>query len=314
MKTNFIFEYDGLKFQYKMADSLMEMYQLIYISVIEMLIFWISVLVTICAIGCDAKRNVDNSRTSIQMFGFEHVCSAMIMSENVVVTSAECITSSIPREYQIHVGNRHGSRHIHNVQEVIVHPNFNPETNENNIAMLVLAININFTSAVAVRIPICPKMPQRGAMVRITGWEELVNSGISDENKTSTEIDSEPKKSILDLQDVNVKLISNKKCNQYYDGEVNLNNTICAESPGKGKFCHGDGGGPLIDIQNINNQLIDCLAGITSMEYGCPVSPTPDNPNPTTFPGIYTNIMKYRKWIEEAVVQHNGRLAGSKRT
>ena len=57
---------------------------------------------------------------------------------------------------------------------------------------------------------------------------------------------------------------------------------------------------------------MDCLAGITSMEYGCPVSPTPDNPNPNTFPGIYTDISMYTDWIEDIVLEHEGVLSISR--
>ncbi|KAH0624347.1 hypothetical protein JD844_031734 [Phrynosoma platyrhinos] len=88
------------------------------------------------------------------------------------------------------------------------------------------------------------------------------------------------------LKSTNVNLISQSKCQKYYQGRTVSGNMLCAGGKDwKTDSCSGDSGGPL--ICESNGKLM--LYGIVSWGDGCAVKEKP---------GVYTRVTEYLPWIE----------------
>jgi hypothetical protein len=83
------------------------------------------------------------------------------------------------------------------------------------------------------------------------------------------------------LQKVNVRVIPQKDCERLHSPETIKTNMFCAGSYGQDS-CQGDSGGPIV----FRGRQI----GIVSWGNGCGRS---------NFPGVYTNVEKFRSWILE---------------
>ncbi|NCT22406.1 serine protease, partial [bacterium] len=103
---------------------------------------------------------------------------------------------------------------IRSVAQVIVHPNYNPANNDNDIALLKLTSPGVLNSAVALISP--ATSPQVDALVEagdpstVTGWGDTSEGGnLSDV-----------------LMEVSVPIVSNASCNQAYG--IITDNMLCA--------------------------------------------------------------------------------------
>nr|XP_020444181.1 tryptase alpha/beta-1-like [Monopterus albus] len=167
------------------------------------------------------------------------------------------------------------------VTQIINHPNFNPATLDNDIALVRLSSPVNFTTHV---LPICLAASDstfyNGTDAWVTGWGN-VGSGVAPPVP-------------YDLREVDVPVVGNRQCNCDYGVGTITDNMMCAGSPAGGKgTCQilslkGDGGGPLVSKQG--GRWIQ--GGIVSFGIGCSL------PN---FPGVYTRVSQYQSWISSQV-------------
>jgi secreted trypsin-like serine protease len=98
------------------------------------------------------------------------------------------------------------------------------------------------------------------------------------------------------LREVDIPIVSNRICNRDYSVLSSsqssfpygiTNNFICAGFTEGGKdSCQGDSGGPL--LMKIRDKYT--VLGVVSFGYKCA------EPN---FPGVYTRVSYFRKWIEK---------------
>ncbi len=164
--------------------------------------------------------------------------------------------------------------------QVIVHPNYNPNTNNNDIALLKLTSPAVLNSTVAIippaTSPLVDALVQAGDTSTVTGWGDTTEGG-----------------SLADvLMEVTLPIVSNTSCNQAY-GFI-TDNMLCAGLTQGGKdSCQGDSGGPLIVPVGDGSWL---LAGIVSSGNGCA------RPG---YPGIYTRVSRYQAWIGQYVPSHH---------
>lgn len=89
------------------------------------------------------------------------------------------------------------------------------------------------------------------------------------------------------LRYIDVPIINNSACNNYYLGSVKNTNICTSSKADKKSTCNGDSGGPLVLIDNDDNILI----GATSFGiiFGCELG----------FPSVFTRITSYLDWIEK---------------
>ncbi|XP_062542471.1 trypsin alpha-3-like [Armigeres subalbatus] len=201
-------------------------------------------------------------------------CGGVILNENHVLTAARCVltvqnTLLFPNQVTIMSGvlqlNFAAARI--GVSAVYVHPQYNPFTFANNLAVLRTTSNF-FPPEVAVPnigfAVLGNEIPFDGLACQAAGWN----------NATATPVQ----------QFINAPVINRDTCNalavnlgridesMLCAGIVTTGAGVCASNMGTGLFCDGQ------------------LAGILSTGFGCG---TANNP------GVYTQIRYYQQWIRQ---------------
>uniref|UniRef100_A0A3Q2P3U9 trypsin n=1 Tax=Fundulus heteroclitus TaxID=8078 RepID=A0A3Q2P3U9_FUNHE len=131
-----------------------------------------------------------------------------------------------------------------------------------------------------VSIVLLPKQDAsiaEGTMCRVSGWGYTSPSG--------GQIPAT-------LRTVTLPIVSTEKCNssESFDGSI-TDKMLCAGYNIGGKdACQGDSGGPLV----CNGRVY----GVVSWGRGCADA---------EFPGVYTAVSKFRRWIETTIFSFYGR-------
>ena len=189
-------------------------------------------------------------------------CGGTLIKNNIVVTAAHCSDTVTANQVQVLTGtqNLDGTGVRRNVTAIHIHPNWNPNTFDYDVAVWVLATptsGIPFATLASADPPV-------GSSLRVTGWGALTEGGSFPDN----------------LRVVNVPLVSRANCNDAnsYSGDITAR-MICAGLNAGGKdSCQGDSGGPLTD--NLGNGF-KVLTGIVSWGTGCARA---------NLPGIYSRV------------------------
>ncbi len=186
-------------------------------------------------------------------------CGGSLVRSNFVVTAAHCSDFIQANAVQVLTGTRRldGSGDRRDVVSVTVHPSWNPNTFDNDVAVWKLSTD-------ATGIPLATLATEDGPVgsnVLVTGWGE-------------TEAGPLP----TQLQKVSVPLVSEANCNDAnsYNGDVTDTMLCAGRDEGGQDACQGDSGGPL--TRGTNNTA---LTGITSWGIGCA------DPN---FFGVYARV------------------------
>lgn len=215
---------------------------------------------------------------SMNAFG-SHRCSATIISATRLITAAQCTIDKVAGGIQYRVGSRDsrsGGQFMY-VETIFNHPEYNPDTLRNDIAVVWLKNQINFamTGVAPLGLPETDDRIEVDTISVISGWE---HNG-SDKNL---------------MRYSQMSIISNELCNRYYRGDV-LDSMVCAEVPkpdgnhqrgAKEDYCQTDAGGP---VTNIENQIV---VGVVIYGHGC---------NKKDRPGVYTRVASYRDWIDSVL-------------
>ncbi|XP_018024259.2 trypsin-1-like [Hyalella azteca] len=208
----------------------------------------------------------------------EFVCGAIIYHNDTMITSGGCVRyfdHNNPDSLVVGAGDLNlvldeETEQWRKVIRIISHDGFDPDTHENDIALLKIdrPFDLNeYVSGVT--------LPGKGQIFSgnsfVSGWGTLSSGG------------SGP----LVLQYVSVPMFSDETCRSAYDsngaflGWKIKDYMICAGEDGK-DTCSGDGGGPMI--------CGDYLCGITSWGVGC---------GDARYPGVYTKVSYFVDWIHD---------------
>ncbi|GAB6023652.1 hypothetical protein CHUAL_008419 [Chamberlinius hualienensis] len=207
---------------------------------------------------------------------FMHKCGAALLNDNWAITAAHCVDGVLPEELLLRIGEYDLSStseplsHIERrVQIMTTHPDFNPRTFENDLALLRFYEPISFRENI---IPICLPTTNDTFVNKtgyVTGWGRIY--------------------------EVQVPVITNSECEQEYRKAGFLESIpdifLCAGYVDGGRdSCEGDSGGPLV-IKQSNGKWM--LAGVISWGIGCA------EPHQ---PGVYTRISHFKDWINRILV------------
>jgi len=212
-------------------------------------------------------------------------CGGTLVNKRFVLTAAHC--SDIPAlpatKVQVLTGTQSlasgGTRR--NVAKITVHPKWNPDTFDYDIAVWKLSANVNgITPAPMLKKTQEANLADPGTKTFVTGWGALSEGG------------SFP----TALQQVSVPIIKTSVCNgtDSYNGDI-TGRMICAGVLAGGKdSCQGDSGGPLW-VKNGQGQF-KIVAGVVSWGIGCA---RPD------LPGVYTRLAILSAWVQQIINQQS---------
>ncbi|KAJ8918092.1 hypothetical protein NQ315_011549 [Exocentrus adspersus] len=200
-------------------------------------------------------------------------CGGSIIARTWVLTSAECLTPGFVYPVKVRIGTSfllEGGQ-ILDVQEFIRHPDYNPDTGNNDIALLRMDQPIPLSEFVQIiRLPDNGNDSLEGRIGTVTGWGATTKSG--------------PTSSVLRVVDVPV--VNLEACKVAYNGSdwIVSDRMLCAGPWDGGKGVgDGDKGGALV----VDSVLVGIFSWFST------------DSAETENPGVYTNVGAYRDWITE---------------
>jgi len=239
-----------------------------------------------CGQANRASRIVNGVETEVNEYpwqgamvysGSNVFCGASVIGSKHLLTAAHCTqaVTDYGIDYQVLVGahslsNPASSQERFNPAKFIQHSGYDDSTYDNDIAIIVLSGEIDFTKSQVrpVCLPDSDSNTYDSVTATVSGWGALESGGGSPDV----------------LMEVDVPTMSNTACSNSYQGAITANMLCAGYEEGGKDSCQGDSGGPLIYNSGSGYTQI----GVVSWGYGCAAA---------GYPGVYARVTRYLSWI-----------------
>lgn len=209
-------------------------------------------------------------------------CGGAVIASTWVLTASHCVVNQREEELVVvtgrtRIGVDEPLTRVHNVTEIIMHPDYNNSTLDNDVALLRLE-----TPAAVPPIALArPGDPEGfgavGQTATVIGW------GVAD---------LDTREQTADLQEVDVPIVSSEPW-----GYLNDTIHVVAGFPEEGgkDSCQGDSGGPLF-VHDANNNPVHI--GVVSFGTGdCAEA---------GHAGVYARTSTFAHWIQQNIIEQGG--------
>ncbi|XP_063914379.1 brachyurin-like isoform X2 [Zophobas morio] len=178
-----------------------------------------------------------------------YFCGGTLTNPQFVLTAAHCVTSTLNCQVVLGSTTLQGSdpnRLILSTNSRVIHRDFNPETLENDIALLMFHVPIKLTDYIQpINLPTERDELFANTEVMAIGWGQT-SDGLTNH-----------------LNYVTVSTLSNAEC-QISFGDAIINSMVCAVGNYNEGACIGDSGGPLIAEINNKQYVVDISSFIST--------------------------------------------------
>ena len=213
----------------------------------------------------------------------DFLCGGSLIAKDVVLTAAHCLTpqsnsdslSSISAYVNSTSVNTSPYEYLRSARLVTTHESYDSFTIANDIALVFLYDPVE--KVPFVKINKNANVPAVGRSTTAIGLGGLKSPPVIEATY---------------LMEVSMNTVAGSKCSSHYGASNFKNlNQICAG--GSKDTCQGDSGGPMF-IRG-KNAANDVQVGIVSF----------GGPGCGRFPGVYTRVSKYSKWIDSNVCAYS---------
>ncbi|XP_055850452.1 trypsin-2-like [Episyrphus balteatus] len=225
-------------------------------------------------------RQIDISRVPFIVAIFynnEFGCGGSILDSKNILTAAHCAIIEKGDQVKIRAGssNRQSGGQLRIVKRILINSKYNPNTLDNDIAILQLDTPLTFNQNVKP-VRLASNYRPRSGIGFVAGW------GITREGQENSPVY---------LRGVSVNFITLTECKAQYKPQNLLvtRNMVCAGADNGGKdACQGDSGGPLISN--------GAQYGIVSSGLRC---------GQAGYSGVYTSISRELSWIRNVLSKYS---------
>nr|XP_033323606.1 transmembrane protease serine 9-like [Megalopta genalis] len=220
--------------------------------------------------GHDAPAGKFPYQVSLKENG-RHFCGGSIVNNHYILTAAHCVVGiKNLKHITVQAGTTHlnARGHVHTVEKITHHPNYNSAKLVNDVAVIRVHKPIAFNKMVKA-IKLATSKVATGAKVVLSGWGRTRAGGSIPNN----------------LQEIDLKVVSQARCKKAH---TNVRDShICTLTRHGQGACNGDSGGPLV-----HNGV---QVGIVSYGHPCGVG----------YPDVFTRVSSFVPWIRRQFIGSN---------